>query len=243
MESQILSVENELNQAIRTVDLKRARYEEKNNELNELISTIQDSFTEKNDLVEQIGLSKLFNKVNDDMLRIYSENDTLTTEIKEKNKTLRKLLKKQTEIDKEYYSIFSEIYIKNGLGGFSLEKIEKADSVVKVDGVRNNITMVAWLCALLSTKYSMNDDCTIYPIVFDSPNNADLDESNEKTIFNMIFDTYYPKSQIITSKVGFDANEYPEYEIKKVITLDNEENHMLNDLDYDSIIVKYESIL
>jgi len=124
-----------------------------------------------------------------------------------------------------------------------LSSISKADSKVNVDGTRNNITIVAWLSSLIRTKYKTNNDFTMFPIVYDNPNNADFDLANVHTIFEIIFENSCTESQIITSLVGFDENLYSDYKIDKIIVLESDENHLLIESDYEYIMNKYKDIL
>lgn len=243
LEKQLISVENELNQAIRMVSLKKARYETKLNELNSLISYIENAKCTENDLITKIGTNKLHNDLNNKIVSTSNKIDNLSVQIKDLQKSIKKIKKKESEIDSKFYEEFSDIFYKKKLGGFDLSNISKADSKVKVDGTRNNITIVAWLSSLIRTKYFTNKDFTMFPIVFDNPNNADFDLTNEHTIFEIIFENSCTGSQIITSMVGFDENLYSDYKIDKVIVLESEENHLLIESDYNFIMNKYKNIL
>jgi len=169
--------------------------------------------------------------------------DDLACQIKKLQKDIKILKKKETEIDSKFYEEFSNIYYKKKLGGFDLSSISKADSKVNVDGTRNNITIVAWLSSLIRTKYKTNNDFTMFPIVYDNPNNADFDLANVHTIFEIIFENSCTESQIITSLVGFDENLYSDYKIDKIIVLESDENHLLIESDYEYIMNKYKDIL
>lgn len=59
----------------------------------------------------------------------------------------------------------------------------------------------------------------IFPLVYDTPNNANITDENEKRIFEVIFDSLHIDKQIITSTIGFNESLYPNHQIAKTIEL------------------------
>ena len=78
--------------------------------------------------------------------------------------------------------------------------------------------------------------------MFDSPNNAELDDQNITRIFKYIFNNVDKTSQIIVSTIEFKKEMYSEFDIKNVVTLENEQYHLLNEEDYNKFIELYKKV-
>ena len=96
-----------------------------------------------------------------------------------------------------------------------------------------------WLSALLQTRYDKNQSFPVLPLVVDTPNNADYDEENSNKIFDIVFSMKKDDNQIITSLVGFDKEQFPNYTNINVIYLNNEQRHLLNERDFLSAKQEY----
>ena len=97
-----------------------------------------------------------------------------------------------------------------------------------------------WLSSLLRTRYAKNTSYPLFPLVIDTPNNADFDDENDKKIFEIIFDMQEFDGQIITSLIGFNKDNYTKYKNINVICLNNEQRHLLNERDYIELQTKYD---
>ena len=79
-------------------------------------------------------------------------------------------------------------------------------------------------------------------MVFDSPNNAELDDQNIARIFKYILNNVDKTTQIIISTIEFKKEMYNEFDVKNVVELNNEQYHLLNTEDYNKFIEFYKKV-
>ena len=87
---------------------------------------------------------------------------------------------------------------------------------------------------LLKIKHEFNKNAIVFPMVFDSPNNAETDEEKRRELLQYLFDSVDGDTQLIISTLGFDENEFSDVEISQMINLDNEKYQVLNTEDYEA---------
>ena len=239
---QRLEIDRELAQCRHQIEEELSRYNSITSVLKELKQKIEDSQSgNKGDLV---GIA-LSDTLQDILTKIGEEETSINScdeQIKEKNKAKRELLKAKADVDSCYISNLIGILSKYPLQNFKVDYIQTADDKIKAPGTVNNIAKVIWLSALLRTRTAKNVGYPVFPVVFDNPNNADYDETNEKKIFSITFDLSDVSKQVITSLVGFDKEQYSDYEDINVIVLDNEQYHLLTKQDYEVVKEKYKTL-
>ena len=242
---QLLDAEKELGKIEREINLLLEKYEKSLNEIKDIEFKVFDhnSKTTVEDKLISMGVSKIKSNLYNELTKNEKSITEYTNKRKSIQKEITKLNKKKEKINRKYCEYLSDIILKYNLDGFSMNKIKGIEDKIKVDGTKINITTVAWLCSLLAVKYENNKDSTVYPLIFDNPNNADFDDENETKIFSLIFDNLPINGQIITSRVGFDKSKFDDYDIAKVITLNNPQNSLLNKDDFGICINKYRRIL
>lgn len=86
---------------------------------------------------------------------------------------------------------------------------------------------------MLKIKREFNKEAIIFPIVFDSPNNAETDEEKRRELLKYLFDSVDEDTQLIISALGFEKEEFQDVNINKVIKLDNDKYQVLNNSDYN----------
>lgn len=78
-----------------------------------------------------------------------------------------------------------------------------------------------------------------FPVVFDSPNNAETDDVKRHDLLQYILDQSGDEGQLILSSIGFEADKFKTFNPVNVITLNNEKYHLLNESTYE----KYYALL
>lgn len=229
---QRIDVEEKLALCKRKINLEMEKY----NSLKEIVDNIQkkidsDGSINKND-ISNIGLS---NTIKDVLLKQKFVEEVISSDdekIKSKTKIVRELKKDRKAIDEHYCIQLSEKTAKYSIPGFSINTVKSADEKFNVSGTVNNVAKMIWLSALLQTRYDKNQSFPVLPLVVDTPNNADYDEENSNKIFDIVFSMKKDDNQIITSLVGFDKKQFPDYANINVIYLNNEQRHLLNEQDF-----------
>ncbi len=131
-----------------------------------------------------------------------------------------------------YYLIEAKDYF--GLEEIDDKKFESIRHNFTAGGSNKPLATIMWHISLLNVKYSYNKKSIRFPIVFDSPNNVEADDTKKHDLLYYIFKHYNKDSQLIVSTLGFDANDFKDFEIDKIITLENEKYDLLNERDYNA---------
>lgn len=84
---------------------------------------------------------------------------------------------------------------------------------------------------LLKLKHEFNPDAIDFPVVFDSPNNAETDQEKKNQVYQYICERI-TDNQLIVSGIGFRDMPIPNVEFDKVIELDNPKYGLLIEKDY-----------
>lgn len=239
---QRLEIDRELAQCKHQIEEELVRYSSIAAVLKELKRRIEDGQNDNKGDFVGVALS---DTLQDILARIGAEEEAINScegKIKEKAKTKRELLKAKADVDSCYISNLIGILSKYPLQNFKVDYVQTASDKIIAPGTVNNIAKVIWLSALLRTRVSKNLEFPVFPVVFDNPNNADYDETNEKKIFSITFDLCDVSKQVITSLVGFDKEQYSDYKDINVIVLDNEQYHLLTKQDYGVVKEKYKAL-
>ena len=182
------------------------------------------------------------NKLNNDIYEIKQKNISLTEELSNIQKKIKEYNNLKNQVDNEYFNLMSESIEKLDLQEIKPKSIKKIDNVFKVSGSTTPAATYAWYLSLLKIKSKFNPNAIKFPLVFDSPNNAELDDQNITRIFKYIFNNVDKTSQIIVSTIEFKKEMYSEFDIKNVVTLENEQYHLLNEEDYNKFIELYKKV-
>ena len=89
---------------------------------------------------------------------------------------------------------------------------------------------------LIKLKNEFNPDAINFPIVFDSPNNAESDVSKKVEVYKYLVDNVDEKNQLIVSGIGYNTKDFENVKFDKVINLDNAKYQVLCEQDYYSNI-------
>lgn len=241
--TQRLEIDMELALCEKQIETELSNY----NSLSSLLKSFKRRI-ENNERETKVGDKELFgialSDMTENLIKKIGEEETvildLNEQVKEAKKLKRKLLKVKADVDscyiKNYNSVLNNYSLPATLNGTS---IKAADSKIKVPGNENHIAKIVWLSSLISTRQETNKEYPVFPVVFDNPNNADFDAENEHTIFCITFDLIHFSKQVITSLVGFNRSEYACYKDINIITLENDDYHLLSKNDFEIVKNKY----
>lgn len=208
---------------------KLAQYEEK--------LKINDSFV--SDVLRHKGYLKAKNDLIIELDETNKKIIELELELKECNSIIRKYASKKSEINKEYKSLMIESKKHFNLKEVENEKLTSINTYFKADGSNLPIGTVIWYFNLLKLKDKFNKDAIKFPLVLDSPNNAEIDEDKVKALFKYIFENNVQNTQLIVSTLAFNESDYKGIEFDNIVKLDNSKYKLLNKEDY----IKYKYIL
>ncbi|MEA4890792.1 MAG: hypothetical protein VB070_15145 [Clostridiaceae bacterium] len=193
--------------------------------------------SEINDVLRHKGYIDIKEKVSDDLHNVedaISENEKADKEIR---KGLKKYNDAKKKINERYYTLMLEDKNRFGLEGIDSKSFETIKRTFTAGGSNNPISTIIWYVNLLQIKREFNSNAIDFPVVFDSPNNAETDDEKRNQIYKYICERV-TDNQLIVSGIGFlEATSGAHFD--SVITLTNEKYELLCDEDY----AKYATLL
>lgn len=208
---------------------KLDRYEEKLN-INE--SNVSDILKHKGYLNTKNDLSLELDELNK---KLDESEEKL-----QKYKTIIKAYAYKTRtLKKEYKDLMIKDKQKFNLKEIEEKKFDDIKTYFKADGSNLPIGTIIWHFNLLKLKYKFNKDVIKFPIVLDSPNNAEIDRDKLGELFDYILKNNFKDTQLIVSTLEFNKQDYTDIEFDNIIKLDNNKYELLNKKDYNT----YKNIL
>ncbi len=232
----------QLNEMKRNIQIEENKYQNFIKDLDNYNQKIKAINSNIDDVLKHKGFIEMRNKLNNDIYEIKQKNISLTEELSNIQKKIKEYNNLKNQVDNEYFNLMSESIEKLDLQEIKPKSIKKIDNVFKVSGSTTPAATYAWYLSLLKIKSKFNPNAIKFPLVFDSPNNAELDDQNITRIFKYIFNNVDKTSQIIVSTIEFKKEMYSEFDIKNVVTLENEQYHLLNEEDYNKFIELYKKV-
>jgi len=203
----------------------------------------EESLAEKHGEIDDVLAHKGFIEIKDEIiheLHILREKiDELTQQEKTLKAEERTYIEIKNRINTRYYELM--MIAKNQ---FNLEEIkdksfEKITNSFKGGGSNKPIATVIWYINLLKLRKEFNPTAIDFPVVFDSPNNAETDLEKKGLLYKYIVDNTPKDNQLIVSGIGYENEHTFGIAFDNVIHLDNEKYHLLCNEDYNT----YSSIL
>ena len=160
--------------------------------------------------------------------------DELTQQEKTLKAEERTYIEIKNRINTRYYELM--MVAKNQ---FNLEEIkdksfEKITNSFRGGGSNKPIATVIWYINLLKLRKEFNPSAIDFPVVFDSPNNAETDMEKKGQLYKYIVENTPKDNQLIVSGIGYENEHTFGIAFDKVIYLDNEKYHLLCSEDYNT---------
>ncbi len=199
---------------------------------------------ETNDILKIKGLIG----IKDNILKDIQDNNCEIASIEEKLKEYTNEKKEydaqKKKINNKYYELMYLDKEKLDLKEITDKKIESISSAYNVSGSNRPIATIIWYMNLLKLKEIFNKNAIKFPLIIDSPQNGELDDTNKSAVLNYIFNNISKNQQLIVSVLGYDYNKN-EMKADNVIYLDNKKYELLNSEDYQNnkeILQKFNSV-
>lgn len=222
------------------IALQEAEYSEWLRKLNEYESALNLQSSEINDVLRHKGYIDIKDKISDDLHALRKEAEQLDVELKDISKKLRKYNDAKKKINTRYYELMLADKTHFGLDGIDPKTFESIKKNFSSGGSNNPIATIVWYVNLLKLKHEFNPDAIDFPVVLDSPNNAETDQEKKNQVYQYICERI-TDNQLIVSGIGFRDMQIPNVEFDKVIELDNPKYGLLIEKDYvENIDILYE---
>lgn len=210
---------------------QETEYSEWLRKLNEYDSALNLRSSEINDVLRHKGYIDIKDKISDDLHALRKEAEQLDGELKDINKKLRKYNDAKKKINTRYYELMLADKTHFGLDGIDPKTFESIKKNFSSGGSNNPIATIVWYVNLLKLKHEFNPDAIDFPVVLDSPNNAETDQEKKNQVYQYICERI-TDNQLIVSGIGFRDMPIPNVEFDKVIELDNPKYGLLIEKDY-----------
>lgn len=232
----IILLSSDMQYSIMEIDRKISEYEAEYSQwlskLRKYEESINIASTEINDILKHEGFIDIKESVAEDLDTIrnsISENEKKLREVK---KSLRKYGEIKKKINERYYALMLSDKNRFGLEGINAKSFENIKRTFSAGGSNNPLSTIIWYVNLIQLKHEFNPSAIDFPVVFDSPNNAETDETKKRQIYSYICERI-TENQLIVSGLGFSGDEILD-SFDSIITLTNNKYELLCQKDYDA---------
>lgn len=228
----INSIESSISSIDKKITRKESEYSHWLKKLEEYNDCISEKQVKINDVIKHQG----YMEVKENILNEYGETKQDLKDLNDQQKRLDKIIKQynksKKEINERYYELM--LFDKNmfGLEEIKPKSIETITRVYKAGGSNRPITTVMWYINLIKLKNQFNSKAICFPVVFDSPNNAETDQEKKAEVYSYLVNNVDYNNQLIVSGIGY-REEFSEVPFDNVIELKNDKYHLLCESDYN----------
>lgn len=212
-----------------------AEYSDWLRRLSEYENALNLKSSEINDVLRHKGFIEIKDKLVDD-IHVVSENITANeAQLRDVKKALRKYNDAKKAINDRYYTLMLGDRNRFGLEGIEPKSFENIKRNFTAGGSNNPISTIVWYINLIRLKHEFNPDAIDFPVVFDSPNNAETDQEKRDQIYHYICECI-TDNQLIVSGIGFADRTIEGVNFDSIINLTNEKYELLCPSDFQSNI-------
>ena len=230
----IILLSSDMQYSIGEIDRKiaalEAEYSNWLTKLEEYEASMSINSAEINDVLRHKGYIDIKEKISDDLHAVQESIATNDADAKEVKKGLRKYSDAKKKINERYYTLMLSDKNRFGLEGINSKSFENIKRTFSAGGSNNPISTIIWYVNLIQLKQEFNPVAISFPVVFDSPNNAETDDKKRNQIYKYICERIF-SNQLIVSGIGFTEGASGVH-FDKVITLENEKYELLCEEDY-----------
>ena len=199
--------------------------------LDDYDSALKLHSSEIDDVLRHKGYIEIKEKISDDLHTLREQAEQLEVQLKVINKKLRKYNDAKKKINTRYYELMLADKNRFGLDGIDPKTFENIKKSFSSGGSNNPIATIVWYVNLLKLKHEFNPNAIDFPVVLDSPNNAETDQEKKNQVYQYIYERI-TDNQLIVSGIGFRDMQIQDVKFDKVIELDNPKYSLLLERDY-----------
>ena len=215
----------------RDIAKQESEYAEWLSKLSKYESSLSLQSSEINDVLRHKGYIDIKEKMSDDLHLLREKAEQLEVHLKDINKKLRKYDEAKKKINTRYYELMLTDKTRFGLDGIDPKTFENIKRSFSSGGSNNPIATIVWYVNLLALKHEFNPDAIDFPVVLDSPNNAETDQEKKNQVYQYICERV-TDNQLIVSGIGFTDMQIQGVDFDKIIELDNPKYGLLLEQDY-----------
>ncbi|PAV28425.1 hypothetical protein CIL05_17185 [Virgibacillus profundi] len=230
-------IKDELDALVLEVNRKLMLHEEKYLNILSKYEQFEKSIEFNNNNISDVFKHRGYMETRDNLVKEFGTIEAKISDTNDNKKEKEKIIKKYKKLKDQANSLYEQYMIESieefGLEEINSKSVKHITNNLKARGSNIPITTIIWHFNLLKIKNELNKESIKFPIVLDSPNNVELDDNKEKALFNYIFTNRNKDTQLILSTLGFNAKDYEEVKIDKIIELKNKKYNLLNHKEYE----------
>lgn len=232
----IIIVSNNIQRSLLDINSKIDSETQKYSELLNVLEDYEVKMNYNSQEVTDVLRHKGFIEVRDSLLTETHEIKQLLNQIKESSDELSKKKKKYNDakkaINKRYYELL--LCDKNifGLSEIDEKRFENITRKFTASGSNKPIATVMWYMNLIKLINEFNPNSIKFPIVFDSPNNAETDDVKKHELLAYLLKNATNNNQMIISAIGFNKDSFEDEVNCKVTILTNNKYQLLCESDF-----------
>ncbi len=228
------SMQVKITEVEREISNKEEDYKKWLGKLNQYDSILKEKHGEISDALAHRGYVEIRDNLVEELTILRVALDGLESRERELKTKLKVYQKTKKTINERYSALMLAERDRFRLEEIKEESLQKITSIFKGGGSNRPITTVVWYVTLLKLKEAFNPTAIRFPIVFDSPNNAETDLQKKHGLYRYIVENVPRENQLIVSGIGYGDDASFGVEFEHIIRLENEPYHLLCREDYEA---------
>lgn len=228
-----VELESSLLKINRKINIEEEKYKKQLDVLNQYQNKIHANTQEISDVLKFRGYIEVRESLVHDIGTVTSNIEECFSELTKYKNKKNKYSEKKKQINNKYHHLMMIDRNKFQLEEITENDIEKVTNTFKAGGSNMPVSTIIWYINLLKIKKEFNPDAIVFPVVIDSPNNAEIDDEKKQTHLEYIFDALGNDTQLIVSSLGFDKNQFSGRSFDNIIELKNDKYHLLSEEEYE----------
>jgi len=190
--------------------------------------------TQIDDVLKHHGYMQIRDHLLSEMGELKVELVAIEQQIAAATLELSKYETKKKQINADYYKLLSSAKAAFGLSEINNTRFENIKFNFKAGGSNKPIATVIWYITLTKLKNKYNPTAIKFPLVFDSPNNAEMDDEKRKELLAHLIKNSTNNNQMIISAIGFQPEQFISSVEMSVTLLNNEKYQLLCTTDFEA---------
>lgn len=216
----------------RKIEKQEIEYKKWLVEMKKYEEAIADKHGEIDDILAHKGYIGIKDNIIQELHLLREQISQLSEAEKELKSKERGYIESKNRINTRYYELMMAAKTQFNLEEVKEKAFEKITNSFKGGGSNKPIATVIWYLNLLRLRKEFNPTAIDFPVVFDSPNNAETDLEKKGQLYKYIVETTPKSNQLIVSGIGYKDAQTFGVAFDTVIHLENEKYHLLCAEDY-----------
>ncbi|MGP1451547.1 MAG: hypothetical protein ACTTJO_02160 [Metamycoplasmataceae bacterium] len=218
------------------INEKETLYSKKIKDIQEYKNKLKVNQNNVNNIFKQISMNYLCDDINKKIKENSKIIFDLLQEMEKENEKINQYKKQIKIINSDYYNLMNTFVQKFEINEIKEENYKTLKKSGNAGGSNKPFFTVIWYIVLNILKKKYNKLGINFPMVFDSPTNAEMDTKKKQELINFIFEYSSIFNQLIVSTINFSNIQINKEKNVNIIELNNEKFKLLNSNTYNEKI-------